>query len=40
MEQVQIQAPQLRKLLESSVVFYQDLLGYSPEETFLQQIPE
>ena len=40
MEQVQIQAPQIRTLLDSSNRFYQDLLGYKPEQTSLQQIPE
>ena len=41
MEQVQTQAPQIkRNLIETSVAFYQDLLGYAPEQTFLQQIPE
>ncbi len=40
MEQVQTQAPQTRDLIETSVAFYQDLLGYSPEQTSLQQIPE
>jgi hypothetical protein len=40
MEQVQIQAPQTRTLLDSSNQFYQDLLGYKPEQTSLQQIPE
>jgi len=40
MEQVQTQAPQIRKLLDSSNYFYQDLLGYKPEQTSLQQIPE
>ncbi len=39
MEQVQIQAPKIRTLLDSSNHFYQDLLGYSPEQTSLQQIP-
>ncbi|PIY81441.1 hypothetical protein CO155_01785 [Candidatus Pacearchaeota archaeon CG_4_9_14_3_um_filter_35_19] len=40
MEQVQIQAPQIRTLLDFPNQFYQDLLGYKPEQTSLQQIPE
>ena len=40
MEQVQIQAPKIRTLLDSSNQFYRDLLGYIPEQTSLQQIPE
>ena len=40
MEQVQTQAPQIRTLLDSSNQFYQNLLGYKPEQTSLQQIPE
>ena len=41
MEQVQTQAPEIkRNLIDASVVFYQDLLGYAPEQTSLQQIPE
>lgn len=40
MEQVQTQAPQIRTLLDFSNQFYQDLLGYKPEQTYLQQIPE
>ena len=40
MEQVQTQAPKTRNILETSVSFYQDLLGYVPEQTSLQQIPE
>ena len=40
MEQVQIQAPKTRALLDSSNQFYQALLGYKPEQTSLQQIPE
>jgi len=40
MGQVQTQAPQTRTLLDSSNQFYQDLLGYKPEQTSLQQIPE
>lgn len=30
----------IRNLLESSTLFYQDLLGYAPEKTALQQIPK
>lgn len=40
MEQVQTQAPKTKSLLETSIAFYQDLLGYKPEQTALQQIPE
>ncbi len=40
MEQVQTQAPQSRTLIDSSNQFYQDLLGYKPEQTSLQQIQE
>jgi hypothetical protein len=40
MEQVEIQAPTTRTLLENSVSFYQDLLAYLPEQTHLQEIPE
>ncbi|OQA67233.1 MAG: hypothetical protein BWY36_00741 [Candidatus Diapherotrites archaeon ADurb.Bin253] len=41
MEQVHTQAPQIkRNLIDASVAFYQDLLGYAPEQTSLQQIPE
>jgi len=40
MEQVQTQAQKIRTLLDSSNQFYQDLLGYKPEQTSLQQIPE
>lgn len=40
MEQVQAQAPKTRNLIDISVAFYQDLLGYAPEQTSLQQIPE
>jgi len=39
MMQFQTQAPQIRTLLDSSNQFYQDLLGYKPEKTTLQQIP-
>lgn len=39
MEQIKI-APKTRTLLESSSQFYQELLGYKPEQTSLQQIPE
>ena len=38
--QVQRQAPNIKRLLDSSNSFYQDLLGYKPEQTFLEQIPE
>ena len=40
MEQAQIQTPKIKKLLDSSNQFYQELLGYKPEQTSLQQIPE
>ncbi len=40
MEQVQIQTPKTRKIIDASVSFYQNLLGYKPEQTSLQQIPE
>ncbi len=40
MEQVQTQAPKTKNLLDSSNQFYRDLLGYKPEQTSLQQIPE
>lgn len=40
MEQVQTRAPQIRTLLNFSNKFYQDLLGYKPEQTSLQQIPK
>ena len=40
MEQVQTQAPQIRTLFDLSNRFYQDLLGYKPEQTSLQQIPK
>ncbi|OIO80339.1 hypothetical protein AUJ84_03795 [Candidatus Pacearchaeota archaeon CG1_02_32_132] len=40
MGQVQIQAPQIRTLLDSSNQFYQNLLGYKSEQTSLEQIPE
>jgi hypothetical protein len=40
MEQVQKQAPQIKTLLDFSNQFYQDLLGYKPEQTLLRQIPE
>jgi hypothetical protein len=40
MEQVQTQAPKTKTLLDSSNQFYQELLGYKPEQTSLQQIPE
>ncbi|NMB67119.1 hypothetical protein GYA25_03615 [Candidatus Woesearchaeota archaeon] len=39
MKQVQTQAPQTRTLLDSSNEFYQDLLGYKPEQTSLQLVP-
>ena len=38
--QVQTQAPQIRTLLDSSNNFYQDLLGYKPEQTSLEKISE
>lgn len=38
--QVQEQAPKIKSLLESSNSFYQELLGYKPEKTSLQQVPE
>ena len=37
---VQEQAPKINNLLDASNSFYQDLLGYKPEQTSLQQIPE
>jgi predicted nucleotidyltransferase len=40
MEQVQTQAPQIKNLIDASNQFYQDLLGYAPEQTSLQSIPE
>ena len=40
MEQVQTQAQTKRIFLEASNSFYQNLLGYKPEKTSLQQIPE
>lgn len=40
MMQVQEQAPKIKSLLESSNSFYYDLLGYKPEKTSLQQVPE
>ena len=40
MMQVKIQAPKTKNLLDISNFFYQDLLGYKPEQTYLQQIPE
>lgn len=40
MEQVQTQAPQTKNIIEASVNFYQDLLGYKPEKTSLQKISE
>jgi len=40
MMQVKRQAPKIKNLLDASNSFYQDLLGYKPEQTYLQQIPE
>ncbi len=40
MAQVQIQAPKIENLIDTSNSFYQDLLGYKPEQTSLQQISE
>jgi len=40
MMQVLKQAPKTKHLLDSSNDFYQDLLGYKPEQTSLEQIPE
>lgn len=37
---VQEQAPKINNLLDASNSFYQNLLGYKPEQTSLQQIPE
>jgi len=38
--QVKRQAPKTKNLLDASNSFYQDLLGYKPEQTYLQQIPK
>jgi hypothetical protein len=40
MMQEQVQTSKIKSLIDSSNSFYQDLLGYKPEETSLQQIPE
>jgi len=40
MMQGQIQAPKMKLLLDASNSIYQDLLGYKPENTRLQEIPE
>lgn len=39
MMQVQRQASKIDFLVDNSNQFYQDLLGYKPEQTFLQQLP-
>jgi hypothetical protein len=40
MKQQKIQIPKIQTLLDTSNYFYQNLLGYKPEQTSLQQIPE
>ncbi|MCK5150113.1 hypothetical protein KAJ87_04270 [Candidatus Pacearchaeota archaeon] len=40
MMQEQKLAPRTKYLLETSTQFYQELLGYKPEQTKLQQVPE
>ncbi len=39
MEQVQIHSPKIRNLLDFINQFYQDLLGYKPEQTLLHFVP-
>ena len=40
MQQVELSQNSLQDYLETSNQFYQNLLGYKPEQTSLQQIPE